>query len=221
MRTVFDALHIRDLLRPSTSGLNMALPKTRHEFPSQRSISSNVWRFWSPSMTACHELSGSGNRTNCRRTSCRSSQPSRSVPCGRSYQVPYVHVSVTLIPKRKPNRKFSNCWKVNHFVVLAAICRFWVRNLLPLFQPDRSIPFLSACLHQANPYKQACGGASKSLAPLHYVTAELDAGPIIEQDIIRVSHKCSARICRTGQELERGSRAGSEMAHRGPDSGAW
>ncbi|MCK5288625.1 MAG: formyltetrahydrofolate deformylase, partial [Candidatus Omnitrophica bacterium] len=38
----------------------------------------------------------------------------------------------------------------------------------------------------------------------HYVTEQLDSGPIIEQDIVRVSHRSSLDdLKREGQELER------------------
>jgi formyltetrahydrofolate deformylase len=38
----------------------------------------------------------------------------------------------------------------------------------------------------------------------HYVTAELDAGPIIEQDIVRVDHRCPAdNLRRPGRPVER------------------
>ncbi|MDB6178734.1 formyltetrahydrofolate deformylase [Paracoccus sp. Z330] len=45
----------------------------------------------------------------------------------------------------------------------------------------------------ANPYKQAYQRGVKLIgATSHYVTADLDEGPIIEQDIIRVTHAQSA-----------------------------
>ena len=41
-------------------------------------------------------------------------------------------------------------------------------------------------------------------ATCHYVTEELDAGPIIEQDVIRVDHAASARDMVTrGRDVER------------------
>jgi formyltetrahydrofolate deformylase len=41
-------------------------------------------------------------------------------------------------------------------------------------------------------------------ATAHYVTAELDAGPIIEQDIVRVDHRCPADdLRRLGRHVER------------------
>ena len=45
----------------------------------------------------------------------------------------------------------------------------------------------------ANPYKQAFQRGVKLIgATSHYVTADLDEGPIIEQDIVRVTHAQSA-----------------------------
>jgi len=41
-------------------------------------------------------------------------------------------------------------------------------------------------------------------ATAHYVTTELDAGPIIEQDVARVSHRDSVKdLIRKGQDLEK------------------
>ena len=56
-----------------------------------------------------------------------------------------------------------------------------------------------------NPYKQAYQRGVKIIgATSHYVTNELDEGPIIEQDIIRISHKDSlSDLVRKGRDLER------------------
>jgi formyltetrahydrofolate deformylase len=56
-----------------------------------------------------------------------------------------------------------------------------------------------------NPYKQAYERGVKIIgATSHYVTAEIDEGPIIEQDIIRISHKDSIKdLTRKGRDLER------------------
>jgi formyltetrahydrofolate deformylase len=57
----------------------------------------------------------------------------------------------------------------------------------------------------ANPYRQAHERGVKLIgATAHYVTEELDQGPIIEQDVVRVSHRHSVEdLRRIGQELER------------------
>ncbi|MBD2179844.1 formyltetrahydrofolate deformylase [Planktothrix sp. FACHB-1355] len=57
----------------------------------------------------------------------------------------------------------------------------------------------------ANPYQQAYERGVKIIgATAHYVTSELDAGPIIEQDVVRVSHRDDvADLIRKGKDLER------------------
>ncbi|ERP39368.1 formyltetrahydrofolate deformylase [Chitinivibrio alkaliphilus] len=57
----------------------------------------------------------------------------------------------------------------------------------------------------AKPYHQAYERGVKIIgATAHYVTEELDAGPIIDQDVERVDHKfCVADFVRIGQDVER------------------
>jgi formyltetrahydrofolate deformylase len=57
----------------------------------------------------------------------------------------------------------------------------------------------------ARPYQQAQQRGVKVIgATAHYVTAELDQGPIIEQDVCRVSHRDTVEdMMRKGRELER------------------
>ena len=56
----------------------------------------------------------------------------------------------------------------------------------------------------ARPYRQAYQRGVKIIgATAHYVTAELDQGPIIAQDVIRVSHRDSeANLVHKGRDLE-------------------
>jgi formyltetrahydrofolate deformylase len=57
----------------------------------------------------------------------------------------------------------------------------------------------------ADPYRQAWDRGVKIVgATAHYVTPDLDAGPIIEQDVGRVSHRHSVEdLKRIGRDLER------------------
>jgi formyltetrahydrofolate deformylase len=57
----------------------------------------------------------------------------------------------------------------------------------------------------ANPYHRAFERGVKVIgATAHYATAELDAGPIIEQDVVRVSHRDDVDdLIRKGKDLER------------------
>ncbi len=56
----------------------------------------------------------------------------------------------------------------------------------------------------AKPYHQAAERGVKLIgATCHYVTSELDAGPIIEQDVVRVSHRHSVEdMVRLGKDVE-------------------
>ena len=67
----------------------------------------------------------------------------------------------------------------------------------------------------AKPYHSAYARGVKIIgATSHYVTAELDAGPIIEQDVTRVGHKDSvADLVRKGQELEKNVLSRAVWAH--------
>jgi formyltetrahydrofolate deformylase len=57
----------------------------------------------------------------------------------------------------------------------------------------------------ASPYQRAFERGVKIIgATAHYVTEELDAGPIIEQDVARVSHRESPEtMMRLGRDIER------------------
>ncbi len=57
----------------------------------------------------------------------------------------------------------------------------------------------------ARPYHQAAQRGVKLIgATCHYVTEELDAGPIIEQDVVRVSHRNNAEdMVRLGKDVEK------------------
>lgn len=67
----------------------------------------------------------------------------------------------------------------------------------------------------ANPYKQAFERGVKLIgATSHYVTADLDEGPIIEQDIVRVTHaQSSADYVSLGRDVESQVLARAVHAH--------
>jgi formyltetrahydrofolate deformylase len=67
----------------------------------------------------------------------------------------------------------------------------------------------------ANPYKSAYDRGVKMIgATAHYASAELDAGPIIEQDVQRVTHKNTPReLSQIGADIERIVLARAIKAH--------
>ena len=57
----------------------------------------------------------------------------------------------------------------------------------------------------AKPYHQAYSRGVKIIgATAHYVTQDLDAGPIIEQDVVKISHRDTVEdLIRKGKDLEK------------------
>lgn len=93
------------------------------------------------------------------------------------------------------------------FIVLARYMQIITGEFIRHY-PQRIInihhSFLPAFIG-AKPYHQAFARGVKIIgATSHYVTEDLDAGPIIEQDVTRVTHKDSiADMVRRGKDLEK------------------
>lgn len=96
--------------------------------------------------------------------------------------------------------------KVN-FIVLARYMQVVSEHLINAY-PNRIInihhSFLPAFVG-AKPYHAAFERGVKIIgATSHYVTTELDAGPIIEQDVVRISHKDTVTdLVNKGKDLEK------------------
>jgi len=94
-----------------------------------------------------------------------------------------------------------------NFIVLARYMQILTDNFIKAY-PNKIInihhSFLPAFVG-AKPYHAAYERGVKIIgATSHYVTPELDAGPIIEQDITRISHRDSVEnLVRKGQDLEK------------------
>jgi formyltetrahydrofolate deformylase len=84
-------------------------------------------------------------------------------------------------------------------VLPAELCEHWAWRALNIHHS-----FLPSFVG-ARPYHQAFARGVKLIgATCHYVTAELDAGPIIEQDVIRVDHADEVRdMVRQGRDIEK------------------
>lgn len=93
------------------------------------------------------------------------------------------------------------------FIVLARYMQIISDGMIEKF-PNRIInihhSFLPAFVG-AKPYDQAYRRGVKIVgATSHYVTAELDAGPIIEQDVVRITHKDTPEsLALKGRDLEK------------------
>ncbi|HET8591909.1 MAG TPA: formyltetrahydrofolate deformylase [Nakamurella sp.] len=94
-------------------------------------------------------------------------------------------------------------------VVPAELCAAWDGRLINIHHG-----FLPS-FRGARPYHQAYARGVKLIgATCHYVTAELDAGPIIVQDVIPVDHTDSPEdMVRRGRDIERAVLARGLLAH--------
>ena len=127
----------------------------------------------------------------------------------RRFDIPFYHVPVTKDTKVAQEAKQIEILKEHQvdFIVLARYMQILTEDFVKHF--SRKIinihhSFLPAFVG-AKPYHQAYDRGVKIIGTTsHYVTSDLDAGPIIEQDIMRVSHKDSIKdLVRKGRDLER------------------
>ena len=122
--------------------------------------------------------------------------------------VPYLHLPVT--PQTKATQEQEVLRALNEqqvdLVVLARYMQILSPALVNAYQ-SRIInihhSFLPAFIG-ANPYRQAHDRGVKIIgATAHYVTEELDEGPILDQEVSRVTHRDSvADLTRKGRDLE-------------------
>jgi formyltetrahydrofolate deformylase len=135
-----------------------------------------------------------------------------------AFGLPYHHVPVE--PGGKPEaeeRMLALLEGQSDLVVLARYMQilsgsFLDRLGVPVINIHHS--FLPAFAGAA-PYDQAKQRGVKLIgATAHYVTEELDAGPIIEQDVVRVSHRDSVgTLAERGADIERTVLARAVQSH--------
>ncbi len=125
------------------------------------------------------------------------------------FGIPYHHIPVTRDNKVEAEQQALQLLEGQaDLVVLARYMQILSPDFVQHY-PHRIInihhSFLPAFVG-ANPYQQAWERGVKLIgATSHYVTDDLDQGPIIEQNVARVSHRHSpAELKALGQEVERG-----------------
>ena len=130
-------------------------------------------------------------------------------PIAKAFEIPFYHVPVTKDTKVEAEAKQLELlqeFEVD-FIVLARYMQIISDKMISEY-PNNIInihhSFLPA-FAGAKPYHSAYKRGVKIIgATCHYVTAELDAGPIIEQDITRISHSHSIKdLILKGRDLEK------------------
>ncbi|SFE95489.1 formyltetrahydrofolate deformylase [Alteribacillus iranensis] len=126
-----------------------------------------------------------------------------------SYHIPFYHIPVTKETKAEAEAQAEKLIKEHKadFIVLARYMQILSSDFVDTFE-HRIInihhSFLPAFIG-ANPYKKAFDRGVKLIgATAHYVTDDLDEGPIIEQEVLRVNHRYSTEELRVaGRNVEK------------------
>jgi formyltetrahydrofolate deformylase len=125
-----------------------------------------------------------------------------------AFGIPYYHLPVSAETKAQQERTMLQHLRGKADLVVLAR---YMQILSPAFIAE--FPHAVINIHHsflpafagADPYGQAFERGVKIIgATAHYATEELDEGPIIEQDVVRVSHRDTrADLVRLGREVER------------------
>ncbi|BAZ80441.1 MAG: formyltetrahydrofolate deformylase [Sphaerospermopsis kisseleviana] len=124
------------------------------------------------------------------------------------FGIDYHHIPIT--KDNKQEQEIKQLELLRHYnidlVVLAKYMQIITDNFIQQFPQIINIhhSFLPAFIG-ANPYHRAFERGVKIIgATAHYATVDLDCGPIIEQDVVRVSHRDNVDdLIRKGKDLER------------------
>ncbi len=129
-------------------------------------------------------------------------------PLVASYGIPFHHVPVTADTKPQAEEALRRIVR-EHDVDLVVLARYMqvLSDDLTRDLSGRVINIHHSFLPSfkgAKPYHQAFArGVKRVGATAHYVTADLDEGPIIEQDVVRVDHRMTPEdLVRAGEEVE-------------------
>ena len=130
-------------------------------------------------------------------------------PVARQFGIPYHVFPITKENKAEQEQKEMQLLRDNGitFIVLARYMQVISEQMIEAY-PNHIINIHHSCLPAfvgAKPYHQAWERGVKIIgATSHYVTTELDAGPIIEQDVVRITHKDTpADLVMKGKDLEK------------------
>lgn len=123
------------------------------------------------------------------------------------FGIPYTVIKVTKENKAEAEQQIHDIMAGNDLLVLARYMQILSSDFVekwPMKVINIHHSFLPAFVG-ADPYRQAHDKGVKLIgATAHYVTADLDQGPIIEQGVERVSHRYSvADLRELGEDVER------------------
>jgi formyltetrahydrofolate deformylase len=140
-------------------------------------------------------------------------------PLATSYGVPFHHLPVDAGTRTAQEARILEL--VDETQAELVVLARYMQVLSPEFLDRVGVPIIN--IHHsflpafagANPYRQAKERGVKLVgATAHYVTEELDAGPIIEQNVVRVTHRDDIdTLAQRGADVERLVLARAVQAH--------
>ena len=130
-------------------------------------------------------------------------------PIATQFEIPFHHLPITKETKRAQEEKALEILRAADvdLVVLARYMQILTSEFLTSYEGqviNIHHSFLPAFMG-SKPYHRAFERGVKLIgATAHYATADLDEGPIIEQDVVRSSHRDSVQdLIRKGRDLEK------------------
>lgn len=135
------------------------------------------------------------------------------------FRIPFFFCPVEPASRRLQEREITRLL-VQHHVQVAVLARY-MQILSSEMLDETPTPIINIhhaflpAFQGAGPYRRAWERGVKMIgATAHYVTAALDEGPIIEQDVERVTHEESVEALQTkGRDIERVVLARAVQAH--------
>lgn len=140
-------------------------------------------------------------------------------PVANKFRIPFHCLPVT--PQTKPRQEAELQKLLGQYHIGVVVLARYMQVLSPAFVQNRVGQIIN--IHHAflpafqgsSPYQRAYEQGVKMIgATAHYATAELDVGPIIEQDVERVTHEDAVEdLQRIGKDIERMVLARAVKAH--------
>jgi len=135
------------------------------------------------------------------------------------FNIPFYHLPIS--PETKPDQENTVREIIKKENIDLLVLARYMQILSPAFVTDYQGRIIN--IHHGflpafkgnNPYRKAWERGVKMIgATAHYVTADLDEGPIIEQDVVSVNHQHSVQeMIQAGRDIERRVLTSAVKAH--------
>ncbi len=135
------------------------------------------------------------------------------------FRIPYYYLPITNGKKEEQEKKIRELLK--RFDIDLVVLARYMQILTPDFTEEWKGKIINIhhaflpAFQGANPYKRAYERGVKMIgATAHYASQDLDQGPIIEQDVVRVNHELTPQgLMNVGKDVEKRVLSKAVIAH--------